>query len=56
MPCPVPYPWPGHRIRATTRSEVRNRRADRLANLKLSAITLPAGAVIGAIATLLIRR
>lgn len=50
------YPWPGHRIRATTRSEVRNRRADRHANLKLSAVTIPAGAVIGAIVTLLIRR
>ncbi len=51
-----PYPWPGHRIRATTRSEVRNRRADRHANLRLSAITIPAGAVVGAIVTLRIRR
>lgn len=50
------FPWPGHRIRATTRSEVRNRRADRHANLKLSAITIPAGAAIGALATWLIAR
>jgi len=49
-------PWPGHRIRATTRSEVRNRRADRHADLWLSAFTIPAGAVIGALLTLLIRR
>jgi hypothetical protein len=46
---------PGHRIRLMSRHEIRNRRADRHANLKLAAITIPAGALIGAVVTLLVR-
>lgn len=42
-------PFPGHRIRSMSRQEIRTRRADRHANLRLAALTLPAGAVIGAV-------
>lgn len=46
--------FPGHRIRSMSRQEVRSRRADRHANLKLAAMTVPAGALLGAVAVWLI--
>ncbi|TCN39804.1 hypothetical protein EV644_103110 [Kribbella orskensis] len=46
----VGYGFPGHRIRAMSRQEIRNRRADRHADLKVAAITLPIGAVLAAAA------
>jgi hypothetical protein len=42
--------YPGHRIRNMSRQEVRARRADRHADLRVAAITLPAGALLAAAA------
>jgi hypothetical protein len=41
----------GHVIRTISRADIRRSRADRWANVKLSAITLPLGAVVGVAVT-----
>jgi hypothetical protein len=47
--------FPGNRIREISRETLYQQRADRWANLKLAAITVPAGAIIGAVVSLLIK-
>lgn len=46
---------PGHRIRQISGATLYQQRADRWANLKLAAITVPAGAIIGALVSLLVK-
>lgn len=40
--------YPGHRIRTMSRAEIRSKRADRHADLKVAIYTLPAGALLSA--------
>ncbi len=43
--------YPGHRIRPMSRQEVRTRRADRNANAKILAMSVPSGALLGGLAS-----
>jgi hypothetical protein len=47
------HSYPGNRIRTMSRAAIRQQRADRHANLKLAAVTLPVGAALGALGTVL---
>jgi hypothetical protein len=46
--------FPGHRIRTLSRQDLRNQRADRHANLRVAAYTVPVSALLGAAAVWLL--